>query len=380
VRASGSAAWLALAGAIALVTAAGAVSNRRQREAEQSPLPSISNGGSRGLAAARAWLAATGRPHRALTATGPAPGEVVLLLAPPVPLAAAEVEALAAHAERGGLVLWAMGDRPQPALEQALGVHRRPAPGDGAFRAMGPFAPHPLFDGLSLRAGRWSLVPLRPGSIAIAGNGEAVGAVSIPVGAGEVIVLAGPEPLENFGLAEADDLALLARLSSLGPVAFDERHLVADGGVPSAAARGGAALALQALLAVALALLALGQRLGVVRVAPAGLSARTARDYLSSLGDLYRRAGAAPELRTAAWRSLRRMLERRAGVSQRASDEEAGRRLAARAPAAARAFERGRAALRGPPGDGALLAIQRAASELERALHRRAPGGEPNVR
>lgn len=357
--------------ALALVAAAGAIANQRQREAASSPIPTVENGGPRGFAAARAWLVATGRPHRVIRpgGAGPSPGEVALLLAPRAPLGEDAAAGLVLHAERGGTVVWAMGATAQPALEARLGVARAAPPGVRALHRSAPLAPHPLLAGLELLTRGGALRQARPDALSglpIAGDTERTVAMSVPRGAGEAIVLAGPDALENAGLGEGDHLALLSRLASLGPLAFDERFLAAPEPVAGPSRLALALLLGQALVAAGVLLLALGRRLGAVRVDVAAAEVRTSGDYLASLADLYRRAGAERELTEEAWRLLRRTLESRAGIPASAPVDEAASRLEARRPGAGPALRRaaeGRAA-------GSLLATTRASSELDRLLGR----------
>ncbi len=367
---SGAALVAAGVAALALVAAAGTISSQRQRALTPSPLPTVGNAGPRGLAAARAWLAATGRPHRVLGAgdAGPSRGEVLLLLAAPSPLTDGEAAALLAHAERGGLVVWALGSAPQPALERRLGVSRAVVASDLEEHAATPLAPHPLFDGIALRTGGAALRIEARGALPVAGEPERVGAVSLPIGAGEVVVLAGTDPLENFRLGDGGNLGLLSRLASVGPIAFDERHLAGPGAAGDLGWGRLGPLAAQALLAATVLLLALGRRLGAVRTSTLAPGGATARDYLVSLARLYRRAGAEQALRAATWRRAREQLERRTGIGARTPDDEVLRRLASRSPAAARACERGLAGLRAPPSEASFLIVARAAGELDAAL------------
>jgi hypothetical protein len=358
-------AWLGVAAALALVGAAAAVGQQRAREREASPLPSASSTGPRGLAAARMFLAATGRRAVRLAEPDDLPpaGAVVLLAGPRAALADAEAAALVAHARAGGTLVWMAGPVRQPALERALAIRAFSGPGT---RTALPLAPHPLVAGLDLPAGGGAVVGGPPGALAVLGAGTAVAGVAIPAGHGEVLVLSGSEPLENAHLAEGGALSLLTRLAARGPVVFDERWLAARGAARSPARAGLAAAALQALAAAALLLAARGRRLGAVRPPPADGAGRTARDYLASLAVLYRRAGAEDEIARATWARARRLLEHRAGVSARLPADAARARLALRSPAAAAAFTRGEEAARG--GDGALLAASRAAHDLARAL------------
>jgi hypothetical protein len=349
--------------ALALVVAASAVATRRQRALESSSLPTVENVGPQGLAAARGWLEATGRTQRVVEvgAAEPAAREVVLIVAPPAPLDDADARALIAHVEHGGLLVWAMGESSQPSLERGLGVVR--AAGEAAPQTFTALAPHPLFDGLVLRTGGASLRATTAAPRPVAGPRDRPTAMIVPLGAGEAVVLADPGVLENRGLAEAGNLGLLARLAALGPIAFDERHLSRPDAPPPPSRRALVALLAQALLAAAVLLVALGRRLGDVRVEATPAVGRTARDYLASLAGLYRRAGAERELAEEAWQRLRRELERRARVPARSSVEEAAARLEPAVATALREAAAGREA-------GSLLAVSRAGAIIEASLGR----------
>jgi hypothetical protein len=276
------------------------------------------------------------------------------------------VDAVLAHAEGGGLVVWALGElgeARQPALARQLAARRLPGRGE---RTVGPLAPHPLFEGLSLRAGGAGVASDRPGARAVLGDADRPEAVAVPLGAGEVVLLAGPEPLDNHHVDTGDALSLWVRLAARGPIAFDERFLR-----PAAAGRASRAgppalLGLQLGVLVLLLAAALWPRLGAVRPPPPGGAGRTTREYLASLAGLFQRAGAEPELAAASWQRLRRRLEREAGVPAGLPAEAAARRLATRAPAAEEPLRRGEAALvRGGPG--VLLEVTRASADVEAA-------------
>jgi hypothetical protein len=358
----------ALALALALVAAGAVVGQRRAREVEVSPLPSSENAAPRGLAAARAFLVATGREAVRLAEPGdaPPPGAVVLLAAPGATLGRAEVDLLLAHVRAGGTLVWMAGRARQPALERSLDARVAPGPGERTAVAL---APHPLVAGLTLPVGDGLVASGLDGAIAIAGGEGFTSAVSAALGAGEVLLLPGTPPLSNARLGEADAASFLARLAARGPVVFDERWLVPRG-APAPPSR--AALLLlggQALLAGAVLVLSRARRLGAVRPPPPEVRGRTARDYVASLAALYRRAGAEEDLARAAWAGARRDLERRAGVPARLPASEARARLARRSAAAAEALARGEAAL-AAGGRGALLAVTRAAADLAGAAAR----------
>jgi hypothetical protein len=340
--------------------------------------PSTASTGSAGVAAAARWLVATGRPARRLVPgdEDPAAGETWLLLAPAAPLGEREVAALLDHAERGGRVVWALGARgeaDQPALARRLTARR--LAGDRE-RQVGPLAPHPLFEGLSLRTGGDGVSSDAPGARPVLGDAERAAAVAVPLGRGELLLLAGTDLLDNRHIGEGQALSLWVRLAAHGPLAFDERHLLRAGPVVGAATPMALALGLQLALLVLFLAAAAWPRLGAVRPPPPGTAGRTTSDYLVSLAELYRRAGAEPALAAATWKRLRRTLERQAGIGAALPAEEAARRLQARAPEAVEPLRRGEAALsRG--GEGLLLEVARAAADLEAAQRR--PARRPSV-
>jgi hypothetical protein len=271
-------------------------------------------------------------------------------------------------------------ERTQPELERRLRVSRREAGPGGALSAarVTALAPHPLFRGLALRSGGSAGESSLPEALPVAGRGDeqgrlAAAALSLRRGRGEVLVLAGTDLLENFRIAEGDNLSLWARAARRGPVAFDERFLAPRGASAPPSSRALAALALQALFAALCLFWARGRRLGAVRPPPPPQALRTAADYLASLGVLYRRAGAEPELMRASFRRLRQELWRRAGIPAAVPDEEVEGRLARSAPAAAPAFRRAadlslRAEAAGP---AELLSLTRAVAEVEAGLRGR---------
>lgn len=357
---------VAVFAALALLVAAVVLGQADERGAEVSASAAGGNLGPRGLAAARELLISTGA-----SVTRRGPGEpavegaaVVLVAAPAAAPAGDQVSSLVAEASRGATVVIALGRLPPPALLEALGVELAPGAEPRVARGL---APHRLLGDLRVPARSAALVSTRPGALAVSGNLGWTSALSVPAGRGEVLILSGPEPFENAHLAEADAASLVVRLGAMGPVVLDERFLGEAAPAAPTSRRALLLLALQLLLAGAALILARGRRLGALRPPPAAGAGRTARDYLASLAALYRRAGAEQELAAAAWRGLRRRLERRLGVPARLTDAQAARRLARRSPEAALALARGSAALAGG-GGGTLLRVTRAAADAERAL------------
>jgi hypothetical protein len=369
---------LAAFSALSLLVAAVVLGQTGPRGTEISSAPSAANLGPRGLAAAWELLRSTGAaPIRRGPGDAAVPGAaVVIVAAPSAALGAEDVSSLLAEAGGGAIVIVALGSSPQPALLDGLGLGFTPG---AAPRQAHGLAPHRLVGDLSLPARSAAISIGRPGALAVSGAAGWASAVSVPAGRGEVLVLSGPEPLENANLLQGDAASLVARLGALGPVVFDERFAAGPRPAGPPSRRALALLAAQILAAGAALALARGRRLGAIRPPPDLERGRTARDYLSSLAGLYRRAGAEGEMAAQAWYRLRRRLERRWNVPSRLSDAQAARRIAGRNPEAALALARGGAALAGG-GAGVLLRVTRAAADAERALERRvvrttSPGG-----
>lgn len=359
-----------LAGLVALASAvvAAVAATPARPVGALARLPSVDNPGPRGVGVVAAWLAATGRPAAVLRPgdRGPGRADVWLLLGPTAPLPEADVRALLGHAEAGGLVVWAQGNGPQPALERALGTVRSRWTGGPTFTGL---PGHPLLGGLELPAGGSGVGAAAAAARPLTG-GAPPAAVSVPRGAGEILVLADAAPLDGGHAAALDALSLWVRLAARGRLVFDERWLAPPAPRPPRTAA--ALVGLQALLAAAALLLALAPRLGAVRPPPRAAGRRTARDYLEALAELSRRAGAGPALAAASWRRLRRRLEREAGVPARLADGEAALRLEARSAAAAEALRRGARAL-AAGGPAPLLGVGQAAADVEAGL-RLGPG------
>jgi hypothetical protein len=180
------------------------------------------------------------------------------------------------------------------------------------------------------------------------------------------VLLAGPEPLDNGHVGDGDALSLWVRLAAYGPIAFDERYLRPAPSRLAARVSPAGLLGLQLGLLVALLAAALWPRLGAVRPPPPDRAGPSTGEYLASLAELYRRAGAEPELAASTWRRLRERLEHEAGVRAGLPTEEAAGRLAASSPAAAESLRRGAAAL-AAGGPGLLLEVARAAADVEAA-------------
>jgi hypothetical protein len=372
--------------ALALLGAVVTVSHSREREAALSPLASVDNTGPLGLAALHTWLDESGAEPIRLEGPmlRPPQAGAVILARPRGALQRSEVDFLLQFVEDGGLLIWGVGPGgEQPALESRLKIIRPQIEATGDIfalpgRPIHALTPHPLFEKLVLRVGGGQAISSRdPGAIPVAGGGGPPSAVSLSHGRGEILLLAGTELLENFRIAEGDNLTLWARLAERGTIAFDEYHQSSAKALRPAA-RGPLAMVIgQALLAALLYTWARGRRLGAIRPPLQSGPLRSAADYLAALGRLYRRARAERELGAAAWSGLRRRLQRQAGIPLTLDDAAVATRLAHLAPAAAEAYRQGAAAAHaGTSGPAALLMVTRRAAEVENALFSRGKRGK----
>ena len=212
-------------------------------------------------------------------------------------------------------MVWALGEAGearQPALARQLAARRLPGSGERTVGAAG--APPALRRALPAR--RWGGRGLGPaGRPRRAGRRGPPGGGGRAAGRGEVVLLAGPELLDNRHVGTGRRPLALGEAGGAGtdrlrravpaPAAAGRASRGRPAGAPRPAAR-----RLVLLLAAAL-----WPRLGAVRPPPPAGAGRTTREYLASLAGLYRRAGAEPELAAATWQRLRRRLEREAGVA-----------------------------------------------------------------
>jgi hypothetical protein len=140
----------------------------------------------------------------------------------------------------------------------------------------------------------------------------------LPLGRGEVLLLAAPEVLENGRLAQADHLRLLEALAPPGrPVAFDEwaHGLGQEGGLSRLLLEWGFGPALlTGALAFGLLLWRSRSRLGPSEEDPAEARAE-AVDLVSSLAHLYDRALSRRDAAAMHLEGLKRALALRSGLS-----------------------------------------------------------------
>lgn len=327
--------------ALALAAALAASVATQQRPAT-SALPSVQNPGPRGLAVLAAYLAEGGtRVHTLREAGAAVPADARTLVVAPSEaqaLGRTEVEALRDFAAAGGTVVLLaprQAERVQPRLAAWLGLTDGPRVGPdllatevSAEDPLGASVPVWVRGGLAagahtLRVERAPGLRLEaPGALPLAGSADAVVLWRVPVGRGEVYVAAGADLAESRRLARDDNRRLWDAVAARGPVAFDERPLVAVG--PAPGSRALAAFGLQLLVVGVVFALSRGPRFGPV-LPLVETRHRASREAAEAMGRLARRAGVERELVAELETELRRMLLARAGVPLGVSAVEAGR-------------------------------------------------------
>jgi hypothetical protein len=352
-----------------LLVLAFALSLGAQESGADSPVPSVTNRGPRGLAVLKTWLEEAGvgvMAHDApLTALPPGAGSVVLAAPAGDEVREDEVEALLAFARAGGtLVLLVPRAVPQPALRAAFQLSVGPAtplaPG-GAVDDVGGSTVEVLLPGGLLSGASQLRLAAEP--TLVVGDPAAVAVTSpaagwwLPLGAGEAWLFAGADLAENARLELADNAAFWSRLGARGPVVFDEFHHH----------RGSTSTPLNVLATVAqlafcaaLFVWARAPRLGPPRDPPPRLH-RSALEYVGAMAALLRSAQVEGELVEVLRAQLRGALHERLGIPREWSW----------ADAAAEAGRRGEV----DPADVAhaeretnVLALSRRLARVERAL------------
>ncbi|MGI5864613.1 MAG: DUF4350 domain-containing protein [Myxococcales bacterium] len=350
--------------AVALALVAGSAIALRSSETRrlQSPIPSIDNPTARGAQALYTYLVETGHAPGVLREPFgqlPADAKIIVSLAPTRRLVTPEEwKSLRAWVEAGGTFVyavprrvrtqyietelklrWETGPRPAPLLEtEALDhglrklLERQSEPRDPTGADATPWLPGgPLAGVRSLRVAaddglETALGPAK----ALAGVDKTAFVLGLPVGEGEIVVLAGSDLAENRRLALGDNLRLWLNLAARGRLYFDEFHHTeeAPAGRGFLAAFGPAML--QLLLCAGVLALAVGRRLGAPRPLRAARR-RSQAEYLEQVAHLYGRASVDGELCGELYRSLRLALFEKLAISASLDDLEVARRLRARA-------------------------------------------------
>ncbi len=309
-----------------------------QDPGSESPIPSITNNGPRGLGALAAWLRESGVQviaHDAPLTQLPAQARVLVIAAPSgEEIRDDEVQSLTRFVEGGGTLIYLVPRAAQqPAMNEWLWV------------LAGPVAPLVTEPGLEDVGGTTVQVTFAAGLLAgaktlrlsadrtLTVNDEH----AVPVtrdgalwwmkrGEGEVWLAAGPDLAENARLELADNALFWSHLAGRGPVAFDEFHLHSGATVvPVNLLVTGLQLGFLAVLF----LMARGMRLGPARDAPPSWH-RSSLEYVKAMASLTRNSGVDAELVGSLKAEFRKRLREDFGIPLEWSWEEADAELARR--------------------------------------------------
>lgn len=293
-----------------------------QEPGADSPVPSITNQGPRGLAALATWLRESGVTviaHDAPFTQLPGEARVVVIAAPAgAEVREDEVAALERFVEGGGTLIYLVPRQaPQPVLNEWLQVHA------------GPAAPLVTEQGLEDVGGTTVSVTFAAGlmegvkhlRLSADRTLHVTDEAAVPVtsdeavwwlerGAGEIWLAAGPDLAENARLELAQNAVFWGHLAGKGPVVFDEFHQhLSAAPVPINLLVTGLQLGFLALLF----LWARVPRLGPVRDAKASWH-RSSLEYVKAMGALTRNAGVEGELLGVLKADFRKFLRDTAGV------------------------------------------------------------------
>lgn len=353
----------------ALVLLSLVVSLAAQEPGSDSPVPSITNQGPRGLAALASWLKEAGVPviaHDAPLTRLPPEARVVVIAAPAgEEVRDDEVEALKGFVEGGGTLIYLVSRQaPQPSLNRWLEVRGGPMPPmltePGLEDVGGTSVSVTFAAGLLEGAQRLRLSAERALTVS---DEHAVAVASQSAvwwmrrGKGEVWLSAGPDLAENARLELADNAVFWGHLAGRGPVVFDEFHQHRGATVvPVNLLVTGLQLAFLAFLFV----WARATRLGPVRDAPASWH-RSSLEYVTAMASLTRNARVEGELVVALKAEFRRFLRDVAAIPLEWSWEEADAELARRGAIEAGAVMRA-------CGEAEFVALSRALALIERQV------------
>ena len=308
-----------------------------QEPGAESPVPSMTNAGPRGLAALATWLKESGvkvSSHDAPFTQLPVEARVLVIAAPVgSEVREDEVTALKRFVEGGGTLVYLMPRQaPQPTINEWLHVRAGEVAAlvtePGVQDVSGTTVRVTFAAGLLVGAKRLRLSADRmihvddDAAVPVTSDGALWW---LRRGAGEIWIAAGPDLAENARLELADNALFWGHLAAKGPVVFDEfhQHLPASR-VPINLL----VTALQLVFLASLFVWARGTRLGAPRDEPATWH-RSSLEYVQAMGALTRNAGVEGELVLALKTDFRRFLREAAAIPE-------GRAQSTRSPPLAR--------------------------------------------
>jgi hypothetical protein len=302
----------------------GALSLSRDYYIVQSPPGSVFNSEPEGLAVLYRYLEELGMPVATLHSFDELPAGGTIVVAADHPFVrsptVAEGVRLSEWVEAGGRVVL-VGPMARDVLSGAV-VGGGTGPMVPDLLVLEPRLPSAYTDGVEgVLVGRERLLAENASWATHLGDGAGQVMMARAHGEGEIVWLAGILPLSNRGIAEEDNARFATLLTaSEGPVYFDEYHhgFVSGGGIWQRLRAGGRAASVLVIVALGLMLFALAQRFGRA-IEPAPIATARTGAHITSLAELYRKAGARPDALATLEEGLRLALVRRYG------SEKAGR-------------------------------------------------------
>lgn len=379
-------------GALSLVAGAAIAARSTALRRSESPIPSVESSDARGAKALFAYLTETGaRPLvlRAPLTEVPPDAKVIVSVSPRVrPFTHSEWKAIQHWVREGNTFVYGTDRERKGVIEEALALEaaeqpnldnpfeRGEEPKDPSGASAIPWLPSTLFAGVQrLRVASSTGVDSTDRSaLPVAGFGATPSILTFPEGDGEIVALADAALAENRRVGLEDNLVFWLNIAARGRVAFDEHHARdADSQSQNLFAAIGPTV-LQLLLGAGVLAWAVGRRLGEIRPL-ARTRRRSQAEYVRQLAQLYAAARVEPDLCTELYRSFRRLLLDRLGISTSLDDLDVAQRLKQRSEAMGERYLGLVARVRNPDGAATPQAFARLSKDF--ALLERDLGCEP---
>jgi hypothetical protein len=296
-----------------------------------SPTYSIYNTKTNGLSVYFRYLDELGLSPKVLRSVDELPKDATIVVVGPFDIqpSAADTKRFTAWVRGGGRLVLAGSEAGLMLID--LDLAAGPSGGSADSR-VSPTSPSVYTQGVrSVVPGGDRLRAVAPEWVTLFADSEGGVLLSATVGKGEVLWLAGPYAISNAGIGKGDNARLAVAMVAAAPGAiyFDEYHhgFTSEASLWTRLGAGGQVTVLLGVFALAALLVARGRRLGPALAPREEPPARTAA-YISSLAELYRKAGARAEALEALEDGLARALARRhgtvvAGLARRPEANEA---------------------------------------------------------
>jgi hypothetical protein len=285
-----------------------------------------------GLSVWHDYLAELGVRPQLLTDFAALPVGGTIIIAPPFENepTAADAQRLKAWVTDGGRAVF-VGSDPTTLLMDAGFITTAVDVQSAVASTAVPVLPGPLTEGVgSIATGSSGTADLRgPEWVPVFSDGHGTAVATRAFGRGRVDWLIDARPVNNDGIALADDARFAVRLALAGPgpVYFDEYHhgLTSQVTAWDRLGSGGRAAVWLVLAAVAVLLLARGRRTGPA-IVHTEVPASRSTAYVAQLAELYRAAGARGDALAGLEDGLTRAIARRYGTKEIGLARQSGAR------------------------------------------------------